>query len=209
LTKEFDVKYWNDLYINKDSPWDMGGISAPLKEYFDQIKNKKISILIPGAGNAYEAEYLVSSGFENVYVCDFAEEPLKNLSDRCKKIKKENLLQIDFFEINCQTNPVTLSSVEGQFDLIIEQTFFCALHPSLRKKYFEKMHSLLKPGGKLVGLLFNDPALNKDKPPFGGTQEEYRTYFESLFKINVFGTCRNSIKPRAGRELFINLEKIS
>jgi len=216
LTKGFDEKYWNDLYINNDSPWDMGGVSAPLKEYFDQIKNKKISILIPGAGNAYEAEYLAGSGFENVYVCDFAEEPLKNLSDRCKKIKKENLLQIDFFEINIEVQDpgkdncqVERSRDLLQFDLIIEQTFFCALHPSLRKKYFEKMHSLLKPGGKLVGLLFNDPTLNKDKPPFGGTQEEYRSYFESLFKINVYEACYNSIKPRAGRELFINLEKIS
>lgn len=216
MSDELDLKYWNNLYLNKDSPWDVGEISQPLREYFSQLKNKNISVLIPGAGNAYEAEYLVNAGFENVYVCDFAEEPLKNLSDRCPKIKKENLLYIDFFEINSPVTPslpapsIVEASKDSRepfaFDLIIEQTFFCALRPSLRKKYFEKMHSLLEPGGKLVGLLFND-FINADKPPFGGSKEEYKMYFESLFKINVYETCHNSIKPRAGRELFINLEK--
>jgi thiopurine S-methyltransferase len=69
------------------------------------------------------------------------------------------------------------------------------------------MNELLNPGGKLVGLLFNDK-LNTDKPPFGGTEEEYLNYFEKYFKIKTFEPCYNSIKPRAGRELFINLEKI-
>ena len=177
--------------------WDMGQVSTPIKEYADQLKNKKISILIPGAGNSYEAEYLVNAGFTNVYVCDFAEEPLKNLAKRCPKIKKENLLQCDFFDLK-----------KISFDLILEQTFFCALNPALRKKYFEKMHTLLKPGGKLVGVLFNHK-FESTEPPFGGSEEEYKSYLIGLFKIKIFENCYNSIKPRAGRELFINLKKNS
>jgi thiopurine S-methyltransferase len=69
------------------------------------------------------------------------------------------------------------------------------------------MHSLLNSKGKLVGVMFNDP-MNADHPPFGGTAEEYKKYFENLFKINIYKACYNSIKPRAGKELFINLEKI-
>lgn len=187
--------YWNNRYLNDDFGWDIGYVSTPLKNYFDQITDKSIHILIPGAGNSYEAEYLVNLGFENVFVCDFAEEPLKNLKQRCPKIKSENLLLVDFFKI------------EGpQFDLIVEQTFFCALNPSLRQEYFTKMHSLLKPTGKLVGVMFND-ALNTDKPPFGGTKAEYESYFKNLFKIKTYEASYNSIKPREGRELFINLEK--
>lgn len=193
MKHDLGIDYWNNRYVNNDFGWDTGSVSIPLKEYFDQLTNKQLSILIPGAGNAYEAEYLVNNGFTNVFVCDFAEEPLKNLKQRCPAIKQENLLQIDFFEIS-----------NMKFDLIIEQTFFCALHPSLRKKYFEKMHELLKPNGKLVGLLFHD-LLNSDMPPFGGSKEEYETYFKDLFKIKVYDTCNNSIRPRAGRELFITL----
>jgi methyl halide transferase len=196
LKHSLDEKYWNNRYVNNDFGWDVGYVSTPLKEYFDQLTDKNRSLLIPGAGNSYEAEYLSKNGFTNIYVCDFAEEPLKNLQQRCPLIKKENLIHKDFFGIN----------FEGGFDLIIEQTFFCALDPSFRKKYFEKMYELLKPGGKLVGLLFND-VLNTDKPPFGGSKEEYKKHFENLFKINVYETSYNSIEPRSGRELFINLEK--
>ena len=58
-----DTNYWNERYLKNDFGWDLGTISPPLKEYFDQIKNKNLSILIPGAGNSYEAEYLVNNGF--------------------------------------------------------------------------------------------------------------------------------------------------
>ncbi len=195
MIPDLSEKYWNNLYLNNQSIWDVGAISTPLKQYFDQLTNKNTSILIPGAGNAYEAEYLIKNGFVNVYVCDFAEEPLKNLEARGVKIKKQNLLQIDFFEIK-----------NLRFDIIIEQTFFCALQPSLRQKYFEKINQLLKPCGKLVGVLFNCE-FNTDTAPFGGTAEEYKQYFRDLLKVNVFEFCYNSIKPREGRELFINLEK--
>ena len=118
---------------------------------------------------------------------------------------------IDFFEIN-QTGYGS-KLVDGNlvsagpliFDLIVEQTFFCAIDPSLRKKYFEKMYSLLKPKGKIVGLLFDTEF--EVSPPFGGTKSEYENYFKNLFKINVFEKCYNSIKPREGKELFINLER--
>lgn len=191
---QLDNTYWNNRYTNNDFSWDIGEVSTPLKTYFDQISDKSISILIPGAGNAYEAEYLFNRGFNNVTVLDFAIEPLTDFKTRNPLFNNGNLVCENFFEY------------QGQFDLIIEQTFFCAINPTLRKNYAQHIHHLLKPKGKLVGLLFND-ILNTDHPPFGGNKEEYVLYFEPLFKINTFETAFNSIKPRAGRELFINFEK--
>lgn len=196
MNLNLDAKYWNDRYLQNDFGWDIGYVSTPLKNYFDQLTNKDLFILIPGAGNSYEAEYLVNTGFKNVFVCDLAPEALQNLKKRCPAFKAENLLLNDFFELKGQT-----------FDLIIEQTFFCAINPALRQQYFTKMHSLLNPGGKLVGLLFNAP-LNVDQPPFGGNKEEYTSYFKDLFSITTYETAYNSIQPREGRELFINLMKI-
>ena len=195
MSLELSPKYWNDRYLNNDFAWDIGYVSTPIKNYIDQLTDRSIRILIPGAGNSYEAEYLFENGFTNVFICDYAAEPLKNFSERVPQFPKDHLLHINFFDIKDQT-----------FDLIIEQTFFCAINPSLRADYFNKMKELLNVNGKLVGVLFND-VLNTDKPPFGGNQLQYYSYFKNLFKIKAFERCYQSIPPRAGRELFINLQK--
>lgn len=91
--------------------------------------------------------------------------------------------------------------------MIIEQTFFCAIFPNDRMKYAKKVHQLLNPNGRLVGLLFNHEFGN-DFPPYGGTEEEYLRIFKPYFFIKQFSAATNSIKPRAGRELFINFIKL-
>lgn len=189
-----DKKFWSNRYTENETGWDTGAITTPLKEYIDQIKDKSITILIPGAGNSYEAEYLFKNGFKNVNVVDIAKEPLNNIQARIPDFPKQQLICTDFFQHF------------GKYDLIIEQTFFCAIHPSLRKEYAQHMYELLRKNGKLIGVLFNDK-MNADKPPFGGDSDEYKNYFTPFFKFNVFETCYNSIKPRNGKELFIILEK--
>lgn len=188
-----DKDFWNNKYESHETGWDLGMVSPPIKEYLDQCKNKDINILIPGAGNAYEAEFLHQQGFKNVTVIDLAPRALKSLEARVPNFPKENLIEGDFFEHR------------GSYDLIIEQTFFCAIDPALRRTYAEKMKSLLKVDGKLMGVLFQIP-LNDSHPPFGGNKAEYIRYFEDLFLIRIMDTCYNSAKPRAGNELFILLE---
>ena len=85
--------------------------------------------------------------------------------------------------------------------MIIEQTLFCAITPSMRQKYVQKVHDLLENKGKLVGILFDCSFENG--PPFGGTKEEYQLLFSKEFKHVEITTCYNSIAPRAGKEVFI------
>jgi thiopurine S-methyltransferase len=179
--------------MNNDSPWDAGLITTPLKEYIDQLINKDLKILIPGAGNGHEFDYLVANGFKNVFVVDIASAPLEKIRTKHPELTHQ-VLEEDFFEHS------------DQYDLILEQTFFCALDPGLRKNYAKKMHELLKPSGKLSGLLFQFP-LTEAGPPFGGSIEEYKELFAQYFLFKTFETANNSIKPRLGRELFIIFEK--
>ena len=190
----FDESYWDNIYKEGNTGWDIGTISTPLKEYFNQLKDTSLKILIPGGGNAYEAEYLYKKGFKNVTIVDISETALNNVQKRVLNFPKSQLIHQDFFEF------------EGSFDLIIEQTFFCALDSSLRKEYAKKMYALLNPNGKIVGLLFDFP-LTSDGPPFGGSKEEYIPYFKPLFNIEILERCYNSISPRAGRELFFKFQK--
>jgi hypothetical protein len=194
MTPDLSSDYWNNRYLNDEFTWDLGKVSDPLKAYVDQLQNKELRILIPGAGNAYEAEYLWHQGFKHVTILDFAAAPLQHIKNRVPDFPDEQLIRQDFFEH------------KGHYDLIIEQTFFCALDPALRKSYVSHTNALLKSGAKLVGVLFND-TLHVDKPPFGGFKEDYESLFFPLFKKICFEPCYNSIKPRAGRELFMILRK--
>lgn len=191
---KFTKEFWTKRYQENETGWDVGTISNPLKEYIDQLTDTNIRILIPGAGNAHEAEYLFNKGFTNITVIDISELPLKNLQKRLPDFPKENLILCDFFEHH------------SHYDLIIEQTFFCALDPSFRKQYVAKMLELLKPKGKLVGVFFTDP-IDTENPPFGATKEEYTKLFNPGFEFKTFAACVNSIQPRMGRELFINFVK--
>ena len=192
----FDADFWDEHWQMENTPWDMEFVSPPLKEYFDQLTDKSIEILIPGAGNSWEAEYLWQNGFTHVDVLDISDLPLKKLKQRMPHIPETHFLHDDFFELN------------KKYDLIVEQTFFCALHPGQRRAYAEKMQNLLKPAGKLVGVLFDFPLdLQQERPPFGGSKEEYESYFKDLFTIKKLERCVNSHPKRQGRELFINLVK--
>lgn len=190
---KLDKEYWEKRWEEGQTGWDTRSVTTPLKTYFDQMTDFDAKILIPGCGNAHEAIYLFEKGFKNVYICDWAEEPLNAFSEKVPEFPRNQLLCTDFFELNF-----------NDFDYIIEQTFFCALDPVLRKKYAQKMKSLLKPGGKLLGLLFSFP-LTEQGPPFGGSKEEYLTYFEPLFDNVYIEPCYNSIKPRQGNEFFISI----
>jgi len=190
-----DKTYWEDRYTDSTVGWNIGFPSTPKKTYIDQLEDKSLKIFISGAGNSYEAEYLWNSGFKNIYVLDFAKQPLINFKQRVSDFPDAQSLNSDFFELN------------GTFDLILEQTFFCALDPSLRNLYVEKMHQLLKPNGKLVGLFFDFDG-TESGPPFGGSIQEYKTLFENQFKINTLERSINSIKERQGKELFFIFESL-
>lgn len=195
-TQSFPANYWSDRYQEGETGWDLGQASPPLTGYIDQLPRKDLRILIPGCGNAYEAAYLLEHGFTNVTILDYAAEPLERVHQPHKDAVGErlHLVQDDFFRH------------EGEYDLILEQTFFCALKPWQRPDYVHKMHRLLAPEGKLAGVLFQIP-LYEDHPPFGGSREEYLTYFLPLFLVLHMETATNSIEPRQGNELFIELEK--
>ncbi len=186
-------EYWNKRYVDGTTGWDLGEISPPIRAYVDQLNNKHLRILIPGSGNAHEATYLHQKGFTDVHILDFAKDAVDVFLKNNPDFPKE------------QAHVVNLFDFDAEFDLIIEQTLFCAIDPNLRANYGQKTSELLRKGGKLVGLLFNKEFL--DGPPFGGNKAEYLDFFESFFDSIYMEECYNSIEPRQGGELFIRMVK--
>ena len=189
-----DVSFWEAHYQQENTPWDIGAVSPALKAYVDRIADKNLRILIPGAGSAKEAIYLHREGFTRVYVCDWAPSAFQYLRQEAPDFPEAHLIAGDFFKLDLEV------------DLILEQTFFCAIAPEQREAYAAKTASLLSSGGKLAGLLFA-VHFEQEGPPFGGTQAEYERLFTPHFQILHLAISEASIKPRAGRELFIELKK--
>ena len=191
--RPLDAAYWEAQYEAKTTGWDLGQVSPPIQAYVDTVSNKNSRILIPGCGNSYEAEYLLEQGFSNITVIDIAPTPLAVLKEKFKNNPNIKIVLGDFFEH------------QGKYDLIIEQTFFCALPPTMRQKYVWKMHQLLAEEGILSGLLFN--RMFESGPPFGGSKEEYEQLFTSTFDFIKINLSENSAAPRANSELSIELTK--
>lgn len=189
-----DAEYWDFRYQRNETGWDIGYASPALIKYITSKANKSTSILIPGAGKAYEVEELHRLGYQ-VWAADLSETAKQQFLDRVSTFPEERYIIGDFFELECK------------FDIILEQTFFCALDPKLRSKYVRKMHSLLAQEGLLAGLLFNFE--KKDGPPFGGSEAEYLAQFSTHFDVLTLEECYNSIVPRQASEYFFELRKKS
>jgi len=190
----FDAEYWESRYTTGDHPWDVGRKSLPMETIITQLPNKNAKILIPGAGNGYEFDFLIHSGFENVTVLDWSPSALKRLHQAYPQMADSCFVCADFFLF------------KGQYDVILEQTFFCALDPVLRPKLVQQIHALLKPEGLYTGVLFDFP-LTEEGPPFGGSTEEYLALFSPVLKINYLKPSLVSEPKRAGRELIFEFQK--
>ncbi len=187
--------YWEQRYREGYTPWNIGHVSPPLRRFMEDIEDKATRILIPGAGHAHEAAYLHQQGFTQVWVCDWAPSAFQGLLEEAPDFPRAHLLVADFFALDMEV------------DIILEQTFFCAIDPQLRSAYARKAAQLLRPGGILAGLLFAEP-FEQPGPPFGGTAAEYRPYFEPYFDILHMDLAPDSIKPRLGRELFVEMRRV-
>jgi hypothetical protein len=185
---KLDADFWNNRYVNSQIGWDLGGVSPALKFWMDQLPDKSASILIPGAGNAYEVDYLVACGFTNITVIDIAPKLVEALKQRFASANEVTIVLGDFFEL------------EGSFDVVLEQTFFCAIDPELRNQYVDKMKELLTEKGQLLGVLFNRSFVGG--PPFGGSIAEYQALFNADFKAR-FIPCDVSHPARQGSEVLL------
>jgi len=191
--------FWEQCYQENNTGWDLG---APTPIFMNWCDNLELlsKICIPGAGNGYDPLYFASKGHD-VTAIDFAESPISRLKKQSRD-KKINLtaLKNDIFNLE--------ESLYDQFDYIVEYTCYCAIHPSMRMKYIEIMHRLLKKGGELVAILL---PLNKDLsdggPPFGIDLEETLDLFSHKFSIVESIEHPLSIEPRSENEQFVRFLK--
>ncbi len=188
---------WQGYYDEDDLRWDIGEVSPPLKRLWEDGTLQSGRMIIPGCGQGHEVMFFAEQGFDVTGV-DYTDGGVTLLRNNLKQAGLEaRVIQSDFFELDTSHN--------GYYDLMLEQTFFCAIHPRDRSRYVETALRILKPGAILAGLFYNTG--EEDGPPYDTTEDDIRQHFSSAFEILRLEKCDHSIERRQDKELLAVLRK--
>lgn len=196
-TEGYTKEDWQKHYETDDLRWDLEEVSPTFARLWESKQLVPGKTIIPGCGRGHEVIYLTERGFE-VTAVDFAEGAVSLLNQALKeKGLKSEILFKDFFELS--------SDYDQSFDLMLEQTFFCAITPSLRSHYVDTAARLLKSGGLLVGLFYETN--EEGGPPFNTTYEDVRNHFSGLFTVERLEKATHSTERRKDKEWLAFLRK--
>ncbi len=152
--------FWNPRYEASRTPWDFGGVPAPLTRYLAAHLGRGQRALIPGCGSGYEIAALAAAGYR-VTAIDFSPPAVARARAVVGPALADRVVEGDFF---------THDFGEAPFDLIYERTFLCALPPALWPQLAQRLAALARPGAVLAGLYFF--GAKDDGPPFGLAADE-------------------------------------
>ncbi|PPJ61158.1 hypothetical protein CBER1_04179 [Cercospora berteroae] len=194
-TLDKQLSGWDELWKSEVTPWDRAGpsqaladaitgnadiLGAPIKN--DPSKQRKRA-LVPGCGRGYDVLLLATLGYD-VYGVDGSQTAIEAARKLQKEADKsatyravetefgrgrETFVENDFFK-----DDFLETTGGGNFDVIFDYTFLCALPPPLRPSWAKRMSELLAPGGHLICLewpLHKPP--REGGPPHGLSAELY------------------------------------
>jgi methyl halide transferase len=182
--------YWDEKYKRSETPWDL---NSPTPLFMEILKNlPRGKMLIPGCGKGFDAIAASNEGFE-VTAVDFAPSAIQAAEAMAEKQNANvKFAAADFFHLE--------EEYFNSYDYVYDYTSYCAINPTRRKEYAEIISRCLKPGGKLIALLF--PVDGREGgPPFNVDVIEFYKLFSSFLKLDFSSRRINSIKPRKGREV--------
>ena len=187
---EYSREDWEHHYETDDLRWDLGEVAPPFVHLWEERKISQCKAIIPGCGRGHEAIFLAERGFQ-ITAVDYTQGAVGLLE---KALLKENLsgevLRQDFFELDSYYN--------DKFDLMLENTFFCAINPSMRQKYVVTAGRILKSGALLVGLFYETD--KEGGPPFNTRKRDIEEHFSERFAIEVLSKTLHSAEQRQGKE---------
>ena len=167
---------WDARYRDGEIPWEKG-MPHPGLLFFVE-RHREIFADAPrlfhaGCGYGRDASYLALFCSE-LTALDISEAPIDGAKKLYPEIKNINWHTADLF---------TWDEPE-KYDLVWEQSCFCAIPLERRQDYVRSVHALLKPGGLLVAVFFLNPDHPPEEgPPFGVTREELNDFFAENFEL--------------------------
>ncbi|RMZ87846.1 hypothetical protein DV736_g4924, partial [Chaetothyriales sp. CBS 134916] len=189
------VKGWADLWEKEDFlPWDRGRPSPALEDALVNhreiigdaiVDERRKRALVPGCGRGYDVLLLESFGYDAVGVevsegaykaaLSYAEQYGSTYPVRDEKAGKGTRTFVlgDFYK-NDFLSAIGLAN--ERFDLIYDYTFFCAMDPSMRPAWAQRMSDLLMDSvsARLICLEFpTQKPPSTLGPPYASPPEAY------------------------------------
>ena len=181
---------WQRHYDEDDLGWDLGHVAPPFVDLLESNAIMPCKTLVPGCGRGHEVIFLAENGFDLTAV-DYSIGAVNHLNSVILERKLNiKVLNLDFFELD--------STHDCLYDLLIEQTFFCAISPSQRPLYVETVARILKKGGMIAGLFYHTG--QEGGPPFNTTRQDIIKYFSGSFEIRELTQAKNSAEKRKDKE---------
>lgn len=188
--------FWSDKYAKQSTPWDLGEYHPAFRTILEQTKPLRSRVAVLGCGVGHDAAFLAQSG-HFVTAFDFSEEAIK-----AARTKYGHIAHLEFVVADAFALP---DKYLGQFDLVAEHTFFCAVKPQMRNQVIQLYRNLLVAGGHLMAVMFVMPKFSG--PPYGGSEYELKRRFEHAFDLRYWTRHRTHESWRNGCELLIYAQK--
>ena len=172
---------WTAMWESGLQPGDKFDALKPLPALVKMVEEGSVPTgraLVPGCGRGYDVVLLATperqaTGLDIAPLAiAAAEEFYSNLPDDKKPPRESVSFQTtSFFDMP--------EDEDNKFQFIYDYTFFCALDPSIRQQWGEKMAALVSTGGELCTIMF--PIGEKEGgPPFKVSIEDYKSILEPL-----------------------------
>ncbi len=142
-----DRAFWQQRFDTGELPWDRGASSPQLDAWLADGSLRPGRVVVPGCGSGHEVLRLAAAGFA-VTALDYAPGALAlTRTGLARAGLQAELLQADVLD----WQPA------APFDLVYEQTCWCALHPDHWAAYAARLRAWLRPGGRLALLAMQAP----------------------------------------------------
>jgi SAM-dependent methyltransferase len=181
-------------------PWDLGGPAPPLVRAVRKAglpRGAKTAVL--GAGRGHDALAIARLGFDVVgfdfsFLAVAAARALAESSGNPARFEQQDIFDLP-------------AIAAGAYQVVVEHTCFCAIHPDRRAAFVQAAAALLEPQGLLIGLFFPIDAERQGGPPYAISVDELDRLFSSSFEILRSEEPSDSAPERRGLERLVVMRR--
>lgn len=185
-------EFWNVRFDANFTPWDQRAVPQCLRDYLTANK-KPQKVLIPGCGAANEVEHFLACNWAPTAI-DFSPAAVAQARAQLGPLAS-HVREDDFFGDAIRP---------GDFDVIYERAFLCALPRRLWSDWASRVAGLIpraesnSEGGRLIGFFVEDD--HPKGPPFGLKPGELEQLLSPTFTLLEKKIPLDSIPVFIGKE---------